>query len=122
MKPVKPWQPNKYSEWERIWRYDDAPKPTKKELHDEYILSDANMADIAEARNVTVHIVKRWLKDYGIRKRSTQSETWKRAVYVLIQNGFSGDQVAELLDTTKPTAFKISSNYGKSLKNSGGDK
>lgn len=122
MKPVKSWQPNKYSEWERIWRYDDAPKPTKKELHDEYIIADLTMTEVAEAHNVTVHIVRRWIMDHGLRKRSTQSETWKRAVYVLIQNGFSGEQVAKLLDTTKPTAFKISSNYGKSLKDSGASK
>lgn len=89
-------------------------RPPKKELYDHYIYAGATIKWLASHYHVSERTVKSWLKHHGLKKQG-KNDLISRAIYTLLRQGFSGRDVATLLDTTHTAVYRANEAYEKQI-------
>lgn len=93
----------------KIVHYSNAEyrKPSKKELYEHYIHGGVTMKWLEGHYGVSDHIIKRWLKGYGIRKYQQYKLLDEMAIYTLKESGFSFEEIAKVLDRKADTMLRL---------------
>ena len=84
--------------------------PPKAELIEKVLEDGLTNAQLAEEYLVSERVIKRWLNLYEIR-RIGSTLLMERAAYTLMKHGFSGREVATVLDTTHTRVYEMTKRY-----------